>query len=465
MADNNQPIEWYLARDGQQHGPVTDAELKKIIELGYLRPTDLVWRQGMAEWAVAETVLDLKPAAPPAPVSRPAPGGAMPQADGPTVDPNRRYVQPAANPHQGAGQPTAGRAGGGPSGPERGHARPEQAQAGPSGPSADAAGMAAARAAHAEAQRTQASGAAAQPSREPQPAGANRPGEGAAPRQFPWRMGAALVLVGVTAAGALALYRSGALSELPFLAAPMTSGEVPVVARPSEAAREATGAVADGSGLPQGLEQRLQRSPLWAVLRAKFPDWYAGRVAEIAKLSADSKSEREIDAAMTRAVVDLRRRHQAEALAASPERVKAMAASFVESLERLAKISTSACYGYISQGESSPAIADLTSPDQRAAIDVQLATVFDAIVDGRQSPAQRQSPKREDYDVLSKELAQRGWSAADLQLFTDARALSRAAPEKVCQMVQDWFSAQLAVPDEEVKLRLLSEALKPVVAG
>jgi hypothetical protein len=441
MADNNQPIEWYLARDGQQHGPVTDAELKKIIELGYLRPTDLVWRQGMAEWAVAETVLDLKPAAPPAPVSRPAPGGAMPQADGPTVDPNRRYVQPAANPHQGAGQPTAGRAGGGPSGPERGHARPEQAQAGPSGPSADAAGMAAARAAHAEAQRTQASGAAAQPSREPQPAGANRPGEGAAPRQFPWRMGAALVLVGVTAAGALALYRSGALSELPFLAAPMTSGEVPVVARPSEAAREATGAVADGSGLPQE------------------------RVAEIAKLSADSKSEREIDAAMTRAVVDLRRRHQAEALAASPERVKAMAASFVESLERLAKISTSACYGYISQGESSPAIADLTSPDQRAAIDVQLATVFDAIVDGRQSPAQRQSPKREDYDVLSKELAQRGWSAADLQLFTDARALSRAAPEKVCQMVQDWFSAQLAVPDEEVKLRLLSEALKPVVAG
>jgi hypothetical protein len=32
-------------------------------------------------------------------------------------------------------------------------------------------------------------------------------------------------------------------------------------------------------------------------------------------------------------------------------------------------------------------------------------------------------------------------------------------------MVQDWFAAQLAVKDEDVQLRLLVEALKPVVAG
>jgi hypothetical protein len=142
-----------------------------------------------------------------------------------------------------------------------------------------------------------------------------------------------------------------------------------------------------------------------------------------------------------------------------------MAAAFLDSLGRLSKISTSACYGYISQGEASPAIADLVSPEQRTAIDTQLATIFDAVVEGRQSPMQRESPRREDYDTLSKELGQRGWSAADLQLFTDARALSRAAPEKVCQMVQDWFAAQLAVPDEAVQIRLLGEALKPVVAG
>jgi hypothetical protein len=32
-------------------------------------------------------------------------------------------------------------------------------------------------------------------------------------------------------------------------------------------------------------------------------------------------------------------------------------------------------------------------------------------------------------------------------------------------MVQDWFAAQLSVPDAEVQIRLLVEALRPVVAG
>jgi hypothetical protein len=91
--------------------------------------------------------------------------------------------------------------------------------------------------------------------------------------------------------------------------------------------------------------------------------------------------------------------------------------------------------------------------------------VFDAVVEGRQTPMKRDPPKREDYDALSIELSKRGWTTADLQLFTDARALARAPHEKVCQMVQDWFAAQLTVPDEQSQARLLGEALKPVVAG
>jgi hypothetical protein len=43
-------IEWYLARSGQQYGPLSDAEMRKFVELGHLRPTDLVWRQGLPDW-------------------------------------------------------------------------------------------------------------------------------------------------------------------------------------------------------------------------------------------------------------------------------------------------------------------------------------------------------------------------------------------------------------------------------
>jgi hypothetical protein len=465
MADNNQPIEWYLARDGQQHGPVTDVELKKIIELGYLRPTDLVWRQGMSDWAVAEAVLDLRPAAPaprPAPPDPSAAQGGMASrqaADAATVDAGRRHGPQGASRHSQAPEP---------SGPaqSRGYGAP---------------GHAGTAQVHAEAQYHGQPGTAhlarevkpapTRPSRDSQAddGGAAGPHNQPEGRGFPWRTAAALVMVGILAAGGLALYKAGKLQNLPFLAAPMTSDELPVVSRPVPAVRATPGAPAappaDTPNLPQPIEQRLKSSPLWKVLQRNFPDWYAERVAEVAKLSSESKSQREIEAALTRSIVELRRSHQNEALAASPARLQAMATAFVDSLQRLSRISTSACYGYISQGEASPAIADLTSPEQRTAIDAQLATIFDAIAEGRQSPAQKETPRREDYDLLSKELGQRGWSAADLQLFTDARALSRAAPEKVCQMVQDWFAAQLAVPDEAVKIRLLGEALKPVVAG
>lgn len=56
MAGNAPQIDWYLARDGQQHGPLTEAEMRKFVELGHMRPTDLVWRSGFPDWRPAATV-------------------------------------------------------------------------------------------------------------------------------------------------------------------------------------------------------------------------------------------------------------------------------------------------------------------------------------------------------------------------------------------------------------------------
>ena len=38
-------IQWYLARGGQQYGPLSEAELAEFIELGHLQPNDLLWRE------------------------------------------------------------------------------------------------------------------------------------------------------------------------------------------------------------------------------------------------------------------------------------------------------------------------------------------------------------------------------------------------------------------------------------
>ena len=107
----------------------------------------------------------------------------------------------------------------------------------------------------------------------------------------------------------------------------------------------------------------------------------------------------------------------------------------------------------------------MRSPDHTSSLQAQFKSIIEAAADGRKSPKSYRAPTREDYDVLAAQLQARGWTPVDLQTFSDAKALARATPERVCQMVQDWFSAQLSVKDEAVQIRLLVEALKPVIAG
>ena len=54
------PVEWYLARDGQQYGPLSDVEMRKFNELGHLQSNDLVWRKGFSDWRPAGEVFELR---------------------------------------------------------------------------------------------------------------------------------------------------------------------------------------------------------------------------------------------------------------------------------------------------------------------------------------------------------------------------------------------------------------------
>jgi hypothetical protein len=133
----------------------------------------------------------------------------------------------------------------------------------------------------------------------------------------------------------------------------------------------------------------------------------------------------------------------------------------------LRKHSDQACYEFIAQGEVGPTVFSFlqgASP-YTAALQSQLTAVFEGIADGRKSPRVYPGPRKTDYDTLAGELTKRGWSQADMALFSDEQALARASPEKVCQLVHDWFAAQLGLKDADMQLRLLVDSLKPVVAG
>jgi len=53
------PIEWFYAQAGRQKGPVPPAEIKRLADAGELKPNDLVWREGMPQWAPAARVQGL----------------------------------------------------------------------------------------------------------------------------------------------------------------------------------------------------------------------------------------------------------------------------------------------------------------------------------------------------------------------------------------------------------------------
>lgn len=54
---------WYVGRNGERAGPFSEPEMREQAARGLIRPTDLVWREGMPAWAPASTIPGLLPVA------------------------------------------------------------------------------------------------------------------------------------------------------------------------------------------------------------------------------------------------------------------------------------------------------------------------------------------------------------------------------------------------------------------
>src|SRR5690606_37358469 len=76
-------------------------------------------------------------------------------------------------------------------------------------------------------------------------------------------------------------------------------------------------------------------------------------------LKSQGRDRGEVARRLAETVRDLRLQHANDALAASLMALKSIAQSFLSSLQNLAKESTEACYGFISQGETSPHVVEL----------------------------------------------------------------------------------------------------------
>jgi uncharacterized RDD family membrane protein YckC len=66
---------WYYSENGEQRGPVTDADLEALVQTGKIDSETLVWREGQGDWQPYRTVK-------PGPTGTPPPVPPFPAGDG-----------------------------------------------------------------------------------------------------------------------------------------------------------------------------------------------------------------------------------------------------------------------------------------------------------------------------------------------------------------------------------------------
>lgn len=466
-------IQWYIARDGKQHGPLTDIEMRTFVAHNYLRLSDLIWRPGMPEWQSAPNIF---PTAFEALGQEPRQAAA--QANVPVVQ-SATYSQAAA-PHDARGIDYEGEAaprpdrnlikrlvlagvaitviGGGAFALTSYRGAIMGMVAGSGDTSADNAPVVSAPSDPSSAATTASTDKTAAPASAPDAAqtASASPSGSAAPATTPTNdvITSATPPTDTTTSSVTAPM-SDASSAPPAAQSQVASVEPEAPTPPPPPSV---------GGSP--LDLRLQTVPVWALLKREYPDWYSSEITAANKLVADNKPDSDVATLLAQGLVTLRRQNADKALAASSEKLQAIAEAFLNHLKSLRAQSVSACFGFISKGEMSPAVIQMMEhPETATALNAQAGAIFEAISEGTKNPVKHDSAVKSDYDILIKELGKLGWKEEDLQVFSNPKLLAKREPEQVCKMVQEWFIAHLAVEDKAVRDRLLYETLKPVVSG
>jgi hypothetical protein len=516
--------EWYLARDGQQYGPISETELRKLLELKQLKDDDLLWCDGLDDWkpvaqigpelttaparqqADAEQQISAEPEAAlqpeaalpqepqqpavavsvseplatsaraaqaaqprePAPVEvtapLPPPGAAYghTQHGSPGAQPQRAPDVMWRAPHEQGPAPAAQYPYGS---PPAGRHRESSPHPGANPAHAQWSGQASAPYPAAQRRPATAMDAAAEQRRGRRREAPARNGvpddqsdEAPSRRGLVWVKRAAIILFFATTLSAAGWYLYPYRDHILGAA----TSVIPVREDPAARVPPMAGFAAD----PAQTDEALQKALLWRTLKREFPEWYEQQLGVIRERVTAGEDAGRIGAHLLNEIAQLRRKNALNALSATPPRLRAIASTLTDALVRVTTQSVDSCHAVVTAGEAGPQFFDLVqSPELTAALQIHLSSIFEAIAEGRRTPRVWPQPKDDDFGILVVELEALGWSQNDLRLFSDNAKLAAAPPSEVCRLVTQWYQGQLRVKDPEIQLRLLADALRPLISG
>ena len=463
MTGNANETQWYIARDGKQHGPLTDVEMRTFIAHSYLRSADLIWRPGMTEWQTAQVIF-------------PEAFGGKAPSETPLTQ-SRAPASSATAAKNPAAPPQGARTSDFDVVPDlRGEGRPIKRLAIAAAAVTMLAGGAYALATYHEplfAMVSGGKGSGTPPPTVSAPSESKIAQKVVTPQVIPSSSSDKPEAPAATAAPAAAPAAPASPAPQPTTTASVApaSASPPAATAPAQkntqvAALQPTVPAAPPTIDGSQTDTKLQKIPVWALIKREYPDWYSAQVTAAEKLVQDKKPDSDVAMLLSQGLVNLRRQNAEKALAASSDKLQKIAETFLAHLKALRAQSVSACFGFISRGEVSPAVVQMMEhPESATTLNAEAGAIFEAISEGTHSPVKHDAAVKSDYDVLIKELSKLGWKEEDLQVFSNPKLLAKREPEQVCKLVQEWFIAHLAVPDAAVRERLLYETLKPVVTG
>jgi hypothetical protein len=396
---------WFISRAGQQHGPITDDEFRKFVELGHLKADDLVWSEGATDWKPGASFLDhgkTHAATAPAPAVAHAVQGAPVNED--ELTPMRRswvnggtiflglivlvivgvaIAEPGSVPYRVAGAINGAVFG------------------------AIAGAIAALLQYLIKKKLT------------------------AAP------VGVAVALgfnVGQAAESSINLV-GGLFYEQ--RARPVVTKEI--------------------------ISRMLDSVPVYQALKRADPQSYSDFRSEVAKRVANGASASEIEKYAETYTASFRRTNAAAALAAPPSTLTTLMKTLGDIVDYLHTRDETLCAEYALQALGSQRIRSLArEPDFSALIQRHAAAVFDAIGDGLRHKRAYEPLTETDIQLAIQGVQMRGWTDQMRAALAEPSQLGMLPPGLVCRIQREWLATLASLP-EPTRTRWYREMLAPML--